>query len=38
VLVAELRLRLLSFTLPGGVQTSVAGPAGTLVGALLAVG
>jgi hypothetical protein len=37
VLVAELQLRLLSFPLPGGGQTSVAGPTGTLVGALLAV-
>jgi hypothetical protein len=38
VLMAELRLRLLSFPLPGGGRTSVAGPAGTLVGTLLAVG
>jgi hypothetical protein len=36
--VAALRLRFLPFPFSGGGWTSVAGPAGTLVGALLAVG
>jgi hypothetical protein len=38
VLVPQLRLRLLSFPLPGRGRTSMVGPTGTLVGTLLAVG
>jgi hypothetical protein len=37
LLVAALRLRFFPFSFPGGVRTSVARPAGTLAGVLLAV-